>query len=237
MLRLLETPGPGLLVRPRRRARFSELSVAERGHLLHALATARVPRLPGSVRRLQTDDRDRVLRRRSARWSKPNLAATGLSRVRLRLGPATRAAWQSCPVDSDTTLESDCVIVGSGAGGSVVAGELAARGWNVIVLEQGPQASESDFDQREVATLNRMYLDGGLAGTSDRGVSILAGRCLGGGTVVNFTTSFRTPESIRQEWQAMTGSPIFGAESYRSALDAVGERLQRQYPAQSPVAA
>jgi len=107
-----------------------------------------------------------------------------------------------------------------------MAGELAERGWNVVVIEQGPAAAEKDFDQLEVATLNQLYLDGGLTGTSDRAVSILAGRCLGGGTVVNFTTSFRTPEPIRREWEDMTGSPIFASESFSSALDAVSERLR-----------
>ena len=210
-LRLLESPTAGLLlVAPRRRARFSDLSLAERTEVLHALATASLAQV-----RVAFEGFKRLIAIAYYADAPPD----GPNPIWSQLGyPGPVApggdsghALPVTPVDTTTTLDCDCVIVGSGAGGGVVAGELAARGWNVVVLEQGPEACASDFDQREVATMNRMYLDGGLAGTSDRGVSILAGRCLGGGTVVNFTTSFRTPESIRREWEDMTGSPLFAA--------------------------
>ena len=38
----------------------------------------------------------------------------------------------------DLSLDADVVIVGSGAGGAVVATELAESGQRVIVLEEGP---------------------------------------------------------------------------------------------------
>ncbi len=224
-LRLLETPTPGLLLTAaRRRARFSELSVGERSQVLHVLATARFPQV-----RVAFDGFKRLI----AIAYYADSPSAGPNPIWRQLGypgpvaPGSDDAHRLAvvPIDAETTLACDCVIVGSGAGGSVIAGELAARGWNIVVLEQGPQVSDTEFDQREVATLNRMYLDGGVAGTSDRGVSILAGRCLGGGTVVNFTTSFRPQESIRQEWEYMTGSPMFAPDSFNKALDAVSERL------------
>ena len=39
----------------------------------------------------------------------------------------------------------DVVVVGSGAGGGVVAGELADRGRNVLLLECGPHRTAADF--------------------------------------------------------------------------------------------
>src|SRR5207248_8878055 len=101
----------------------------------------------------------------------------------------------------------------------------AAHGWNVVVLESGAYISESDFDQREVATFERAYLDAALTGTTDRGVSIVAGACLGGGTVVNYTTSFRLPEHVRREWAALTGLEFFQSGDFADALDAVCKRL------------
>ena len=39
--------------------------------------------------------------------------------------------------------------MGSGAGGGVVAGELAARGRDVLLLEAGPHLTAVDFDRWE----------------------------------------------------------------------------------------
>lgn len=225
LLRLLETPVPGLLlVSPPRRAGFSELSVEERGQVLQRLATAPTPQIRVAFEAFKRLTAIAYYADAPPHASNPIWRQLGYPGP---LAPGGESS-QRVPVvlvESDSELQCDCVIVGSGAGGSVVARELAARGWQVVVLEQGPALFETDFDQREVATLNRMYLDGGLAGTSDRGVSILAGRCLGGGTVVNFTTSFRTPEPVRREWEAMTGSPMLAADAFNTALDAVTERL------------
>src|SRR5258708_7328477 len=48
-------------------------------------------------------------------------------------------------ITEDTTLEADAVIIGSGAGGGVVAGELAMAGKSVIVLEKGGYNNEENF--------------------------------------------------------------------------------------------
>src|SRR4051794_5378428 len=54
---------------------------------------------------------------------------------------ATRA------IDGDTTLEADAVVVGSGAGGAVIASTLAKQGLKVVVLEAGGYFNEADFNQ------------------------------------------------------------------------------------------
>ena len=96
-------------------------------------------------------------------------------------------------VDRDTTIECDVVVIGSGAGGGIAAGVLAAAGLDVTVLECGGYRNESDFTHLESDAYSSMYLDGGLKSTSDGGVLMLAGSTLGGGTVINYTTSFRHP--------------------------------------------
>src|SRR5258708_19705611 len=67
-------------------------------------------------------------------------------------------------------------------------------------------------------------MEAGNAATWDQSVKLLAGECLGGGTVVNYCTSFRTPDDIRAEW-ASAGVPWFTAEEYTHSLDAVCARL------------
>lgn len=49
-----------------------------------------------------------------------------------------------------TRAEVDFVIVGSGAAGGVLARELAREGFDVVVLEQGPYRTASDFSHDEL---------------------------------------------------------------------------------------
>lgn len=128
-------------------------------------------------------------------------------------------------LDGDTTLTCDAVVVGSGAGGGVVAGELANAGKDVIVLEEGGYYNEADFNQVELAMMQKLYFQGGFAATADAAIAIVAGGCLGGGTVVNYSTSFRTPDWQRLEWATSYGLPGFMSEEYTESLDAVCARL------------
>ena len=92
-------------------------------------------------------------------------------------------------ISEDTTLEADAVVIGSGAGGGVVAGELALAGKSVVVLEKGGYNNEANFTLQEAQATPELYLKRGTLTTKDLGVIVLAGSTLGGGTVVNWTTS------------------------------------------------
>jgi choline dehydrogenase-like flavoprotein len=127
-------------------------------------------------------------------------------------------------VTADTQLECDVCVIGSGAGGGTAAGVLAAAGLDVVVLEAGEYYDDGDFDGGEHEGYGRMYMYGGGAATHDQSVGLLAGSCLGGGTTVNYTTSFRTPDDVREEW-ASHGVPAFAGSEYGASLDAVCERL------------
>jgi len=125
---------------------------------------------------------------------------------------------------ADMEIKCDVCIVGSGAGGGTAAGVLAAAGLDVVVLEAGEYYSAKDFDGGEFDGFARMYLNGGAAATADQSLGLLAGATVGGGTVVNYSTSFRTPDDVREEWAAH-GVPAFAADEYGASLDAVCERL------------
>jgi choline dehydrogenase-like flavoprotein len=63
-----------------------------------------------------------------------------------------------------TREEVDFVIVGSGSAGGIMARELSARGFNVLVLEQGPYRKAEDFTHDEISVmLNDELLGGGPA--------------------------------------------------------------------------
>src|SRR5437016_2216330 len=139
--------------------------------------------------------------------------------------PPTPKVIKTTTLDGDTTLTCDAVVVGSGAGGGVVAAELSAAGKDVIVREEGGYYNEADFNQLELAMMRELYYQGGFAATSDAGVALIAGGCLGGGTVINYTTSFRSPDWLRAEWAQQYGLAAFATDEYTSSLDAVYERL------------
>jgi choline dehydrogenase-like flavoprotein len=128
-------------------------------------------------------------------------------------------------ITEDVELACDIVIVGSGAGGGCVAGNLAAAGLDVIVLEKGRYHSESDFTHYESDATRDMYLYGMTLSTADLGVVIVAGSTVGGGTLVNYATAFRTPDHVRRQWAEIWGIDAFVSGEHDESLDEVSERL------------
>jgi choline dehydrogenase-like flavoprotein len=126
--------------------------------------------------------------------------------------------------DRDLELTCEVCVIGSGAGGGTAAAVLATAGKDVIVLEAGGYYDDTDFDGAELRGFQNLYTEGGFSSTVDHSVGLLAGECLGGGTVVNYCTSFRTPDDIRAEWAA-AGVPWFTSDEYTRSLDAVCSRL------------
>jgi long-chain-alcohol oxidase len=126
---------------------------------------------------------------------------------------------------ADTVLDCEVVVVGSGAGGGVVAGLLAQAGRDVVVLERGGNPSSRALTQVEGEMLDALFLDRGMIMTDSGSMPILAGSCVGGGTVINWTTSFALPESIRAEWDARSGLDLFERPEFADALARVATRL------------
>ncbi len=109
------------------------------------------------------------------------------------------------PSDEPLMLDADAVVVGSGAGGGVIAAALAEAGRAVVVLEAGPFVDEVTMPRDELDAFDRLYLDHGLLSTWDGSVQMLAGGCVGGGTTINWMTSIDAPGSVREEWSSRHG--------------------------------
>ncbi len=87
----------------------------------------------------------------------------------------------------DMEMEADVVVIGSGAGGGVTAEILALAGLKVVIVEEGPLMSSSDFQMRERDAYENLYQESAGRQTADHGITILQGRCVGGSTTVNWT--------------------------------------------------
>jgi choline dehydrogenase-like flavoprotein len=99
------------------------------------------------------------------------------------------------------TLEADVAIVGSGAGAGITAELLCAAGLRVVIVEEGPLRSSSDFRQLESDAYPQLYQESASRKTADKAIAILQGRCVGGSTTVNWTSSFRTPSDTLKFWR------------------------------------
>jgi choline dehydrogenase-like flavoprotein len=130
------------------------------------------------------------------------------------------------PEGSSVELEADVCVVGSGAGGGVIAGVLAQAGRRVLVLELGGYYNESDYNQQELWAYEHLYYKGGIPPTSDGNVSLLCGQNLGGGTTVNWMTCFPTRESVRREWASDHGLTGVDGPEFDAHLAAVLERIK-----------
>jgi choline dehydrogenase-like flavoprotein len=106
-------------------------------------------------------------------------------------------------------LDADFCVVGAGAGGAVAACELAEAGARVVLLEQGAAHSTDEFTARPPEMLARLYRDGGQTTTLGSPPILLPlGRGLGGTTLVNSGTCFRTPARVLERWQQEFGLPL-----------------------------
>ena len=139
--------------------------------------------------------------------------------------PRPRDIEPVVPEGEETTLEADAVVVGSGAGGGVVAGTLAAAGLKVVVLEAGGYFDESHFNQLELWAYQNLYYRGGPVPTADGNVSLQAGANLGGGTTINWTNCLRTTPWVREQWAREFGLEGVDGPEYDRHLDAVLTRI------------
>jgi choline dehydrogenase-like flavoprotein len=144
--------------------------------------------------------------------------------VRAGLAAGWKVIDLSKPGDA-SMIECDVAIVGSGAGGGVAAETLARAGLAVVIVEEGPLRSSSDFRMREAEAYPDLYQESAARKTADRAINILQGRCVGGGTTVNWTSSFRTPERTLLHWVRHHGLAAYTPESMAPWFEKVEARL------------
>lgn len=117
---------------------------------------------------------------------------------------------------------ADVVVVGSGAGGATVAAELAQNGLSVIILEEGPQTTREDFQARPLERVIRLYRENGLTHTLGLPpILVPMGCAVGGTTVVNSGTCFRTPDFVLHRWRSVEGVRDLAPEHMAPLFDEI----------------
>jgi len=122
-------------------------------------------------------------------------------------------------------ITCDVAIIGSGAGAGITAELLAKAGLQVVIIEEGPLKSSSDFNQKESEAYPSLYQESAARKTEDKAINILQGRCVGGSTTVNWTSSFRTPASTLKFWQDKFGLAGYSVEALAPYFAQAEQRL------------
>ncbi len=116
-------------------------------------------------------------------------------------------------LDDTSDVTCDVVVIGTGAGGAVVAKELAEAGVAVVMVEDGGYFTRGDFTGRPFAMQQKLYRDGGATfSVGNVGIAIPIGRTVGGTTTVNSGTCYRAPNSVLQRWQQELGLVELGPD-------------------------
>lgn len=222
LLRLLEA-GPGALLLGGAPAAFSRLDRQRREALLLRMAHSPLPPLRQAFQALKRLTGFLYAAVTDAGGLNPGWAAMGYQWEERT--PSLHPPLQPLSITADTTLDADVCIIGSGAGGAVAAAALAHAGLAVLVLEMGPYLAEDRFTDKELEMTEQLFLDRGMTATRDLSVAMLAGSCLGGGTVINWCTSFRPPGDLLQEWAAEHGLTGLTGPDFAAGLDLIEQRL------------
>lgn len=138
------------------------------------------------------------------------------------------AGWKvidASTLANNRDFDTDVAIIGTGAGGGVTAEILTMAGLSVLLIEEGPLKSSRDFKMREAQAYPALYQESAARKTKDKSITILQGRTVGGSTTVNWTSSFRTPNSTLNYWQKMFGLSDYSAEDLAPWFSMMEHRL------------
>jgi hypothetical protein len=122
-------------------------------------------------------------------------------------------------------LECDVVVVGSGAGGGVIAAELSMAGHKVIVVDRASYFPVEKSPENEKDAMTTSFESSGGFYSEDMSMFIMAGDVWGGGTSINWSACLEPPANVRKEWASEYGLSYFDTPAYQNAIDVISARI------------
>nr|KAJ3416479.1 hypothetical protein HK105_001241 [Polyrhizophydium stewartii] len=121
-------------------------------------------------------------------------------------------------------MHYDIVVIGSGAGGGLLAAELSKTGKKVLLMDKAVYMHPTELPPDEYNGLCKLYENNASIMSETGGIQILAGSAWGGGTSVNWSASLVPPESLRKEWAEKYGLKFFATPEFQKSVDAICQR-------------
>ncbi|MCO8277541.1 GMC family oxidoreductase [Actinoplanes sp. TRM 88003] len=202
---------------------FAQADLDTRTATLHAVAGESM-RLRLAVRQLKAMTLATLVGAVDDTGTNPTWPALGYPGPATTPPPAPKTLPLVALPPGSAELDADVVVIGSGAGGAIVAARAAQAGKSVLVLEAAQYRNEADFRQIDSLGAATMFLRGGSLWSSSGQMGVLAGATLGGGTVINSMVCLRTPQHIRELWAA-SGLDGLDGPDFDKYTDMVWDRI------------
>ncbi len=136
---------------------------------------------------------------------------------------------QSRDIDSEVNERAEVCIIGSGAGGAVVARELAEAGFDTVVLEEGGYFTREDFYRKPIDILPLLYRNNSaMFALGYPFMPLSVGSGIGGSTTINSCTCFRVPDQVLADWEANYQVKGLSPETLRPLFERVEKIINVQ---------
>lgn len=116
-------------------------------------------------------------------------------------------------------ITAEICIIGSGCGGATAAWRMAEAGHDVVVLEEGGDFTGRQLTQRESQMYDQLYMDRGGRSTVDQSITVLQGRALGGGGVINASDVVPPPDGVFEFWRTRHHLDDFAPDTLRPHVE------------------
>jgi choline dehydrogenase-like flavoprotein len=123
-----------------------------------------------------------------------------------------------------SSLETEVLVIGSGAGGAVTAAKLAHAGRDVTIVEEGPWVDPDAIEPFSLEEMTAKYRHRPSVALGTPAIAYAEGRCVGGSTEINSALYHRLPPDLAVQWAARYQIDEFSPET----LDRYGDEIERE---------